>query len=285
MKHNFLFTIFILLVGILFGCGRKQDEISQEFTMPSSILESKEMIGENGTLYYIPNENIEAGFMQNIISFQDNFLLYRISDEATGLNLKLISSQTGEVIAESTLLDIELPNIQTCGNQLAISDWEDGKIVLLNDRLQEITKYKVTSEYNSIYLSPDVKKAYVFTPDKGLQITNLSQGEMETKLEEAVNLFVSVECGMNVTFTYTDRKTQRDQYGVLNLQTGEITESPFKGSFYDIQYVNDVWMASNSDAMNIRYFVMDKDMKKFESSDDFGFMTIHPETVNLITTY
>ena len=83
MKAKLINSIIIfLLVGVLTGCGEKndgteetkQDVESLDFTIPTTILEAKEDIGE-GILYYIPNENIEAGFMKNLTSFCGEFLV------------------------------------------------------------------------------------------------------------------------------------------------------------------------------------------------------------------
>ena len=288
--------ILLLLVGVLCGCGRGEETFLQGgqddppgFTVPSSILEAKENTGDD-VLYYISNEQIESGFMQNLTSFHGNFLLYGFSGEMTedgsentGFHLQMISPATGEVVAQKSFSDMELPNIQSLGDKLAITDWGNGKILLLDEKLQEIENYRVTSEYNSMYVSPDAKKVYVFMPDQGLQITDLATGKMDIVLEDTVNLFVSNECGNVITFSYTDLKSKFDECGAIDLETGKIMESPFDGSYYDINYVNDTWMTARSDDMNLHYIGNKDGMKIFEYDDVFTSMEMRSENGNLLS--
>lgn len=288
--------ILLLLMGLITGCSGKQggnDFVKQEadalgLTIPSAILETKENTGDD-VLYYIPNENIEAGFMQNLASFHGDFLLSGFSSEMTEdgpenteFHLQMISPETGEVVAQKSFSNMELPNIQDLGDKLAITDWGNGNVLFLDEKLQEIDNYQVTCDYNSMYVSPDAKKVYVFMPDQGLQITDLASGEMEVELEDTVNLFVSNECGNVITFAYTDLKTKFDECGAIDLETGKIIEAPFDGSYYDINYVNDTWMAARSDNLNIHYIGNKDGMKTFEYDDVFTSMEMRSENGNLL---
>ena len=300
MKAKLINSIIIfLLVGVLAGCGEKQDGTKEtkqdveslDFTIPTTILEAKEDIGE-GILYYIPNENIEAGFMQNLTSFCGKFLVYGFSDERieegdenTEFCLQIISPETGDVVAQKAFSDVELPNVQDCGESLAITDWRNGKVLLLDENLKEISNYQVACEYNSMYVSPDAKMVYVFTPEQGLQITDLTSGELKVTLEDTVNLFASNKCGNVVTFSYTDKKTQLDHFRALNLETGEVIDFPFEGSFYDVNYVNDTWMAAHTDDSNIYYIGNDDEIKTFKYKDGIASVEMCPESGNLLSKF
>ena len=115
---------------------------------------------------------------------------------------------------------------------------------LLDEKLQESHRYQVPCEYNSLYLSSDAQRAYVFKPDEGLEVTELASGEVKILLDQTVSLYTSDICGNVVTFSYIDKKTQLEQYGSIDLDTEKITDFPFAGSFYSINHVNDIWMAS-----------------------------------------
>ena len=296
MKAKFMnYIVVFLMTGIMTGCGDVQDKgvftnpEAVGFTVSSAILETKESI-EDDVLYYVPNEQIESGFMQNLALFYGNFLLYGFSSEMTEdgpenteFHLQLISSDTGEVLAQKSLSDMKMPNIQECEDTLVINDWGNGKIVLLDENLQEIATYQVTCEYNSMYVSTDAKKVYVFTPDQGLQITNLSTGKMTVELEDTVNLFVANDCGNIITFSFIDRRTKLEKFGVLNLENGDITDFPYEGPIYDIQYLDNTWMATDSDNTSIHYIGNEEETKTFEYNEVFTAMEMRPESGNLLT--
>ena len=287
----------ILMMGILVACGTKEDdtnvvnskEDSLGFTIPSAILENKVSMGDD-VLYYIPNENIESGFMQSLTSFHGKFLLYGFSEqeweersEDTEFYLKLISPATGEVEAETSLLNMELPNIRDCGEYLAIMDWANGKILFLDEKLKEVDNYQVACEYNSMYVSSDGKKVYVFMPNDGLQITDLASGKMEVTLENTVNLFACNESENIVTFSYTDQKTLMDEWGAVNIETGEILDFPFEGAFYNVSYGNGTWMATHTEESVLQYIGNSDEINIFELKDIFGSIEMFPENKKILS--
>ena len=93
-KKKWLGIVLLLLMLVATGCGKPVDEhvnpqdqevqdaekIDTE-VRPSDILALKQALGEDRVLFYIPNEEIEAGIMQNIASFRGNFLVYGNSTE------------------------------------------------------------------------------------------------------------------------------------------------------------------------------------------------------------
>ena len=255
-KLLMLGTIFIFMACNLAGCGKKQNENGQEdakaeFIMTSAILDKKVQIGKEGTLFYIQNENVEMGFSQNIELFNGAFLMYGFDGEMTeeggdnrDFSLKIINPTTGEIITSASFSGKELPNIQICEDSIAINDRANGQILILDEKLQESHRYQVPCEYNSLYLSSDAQRAYVFKPDEGLEVTELASGEVKILLDQTVSLYTSDICGNVVTFSYIDKKTQLEQYGSIDLDTEKITDFPFAGSFYSINHVNDIWMAS-----------------------------------------
>lgn len=287
-KVSLLVTILILLMGSITGCGANEQSDALGFTIPSKILETKESVDED-ILYYVPNENMESDSMSELTSFHGNFLLSGFSSQMTedgpenmGFHLQMFSPATGEIVSSTDLSDMEFPNLQDCGEYLAVTDWSDGKILLLDENLQEISNYQVESDYNSMYVSPEADRVYVFTPDQGLQITNLSSGKQEVMLEDTVNLFVSNECGSVITFSYTNKKTLLDEYGAIDLRTGKLLEFPFDGSFFDIKYVNNTWMATSESNTSVYYIGNKDDIKIFESTAIFDSVQMNTETGNLM---
>ena len=294
-KLLMLGTIFIFMACNLAGCGKKQNENGQEdakaeFIMTSAILDKKVQIGKEGTLFYIQNENVEMGFSQNIELFNGAFLMYGFDGEMTeeggdnrDFSLKIINPTTGEIITSASFSGKELPNIQICEDSIAINDWANGQILILDEKLQESHRYQVPCEYNSLYLSSDAQRAYVFKPDEGLEVTELASGEVKILLDQTVSLYTSDICGNVVTFSYIDKKTQLEQYGSIDLDTEKITDFPFAGSFYSINHVNDIWMATKFGDEERVYMGNDESVNVFEYGDEFYSVVRYPENGNLLS--
>lgn len=300
-----LCLMLLLSMSLLTGCENQEQSSSnleenqeqgvlipeKQEKKPSAILDAKEPLGEEGTMYYIPNEAVESGFLQSIAFYQDAILAYgypkEMTEEGVGtgnLHLKIISLSTGEILEQASYSNIEFPNVQVCEDYVAINDWANGKIVLLDEKLQEVSKYQVNCEYNSMYLSSDVEKVYVFCPDKGIEITELASGKTEYLLEEAVNLYTSQKCGDYITFSCVDKNTQFEEYGALNLENGEITEFPFKGSYYYLNYMYDLWMATRFEDRDVNYIGNAENVQRFEMPSSASITMLYSNPGNLLAT-
>jgi len=275
-------VLLVLLAVALTACGGKKDG-NEEVEIPSSILETKEDMGD-GVLYYIPNENVEAGFTQSLILFQEGFLLYGFPEGSGEFKMQVISRENGEVLAQTAFTDMDFPNVQICGNQIAISDWATGKVIILDEELQVVSEHQTESDYNSIYVSTDAQKIYMFMPEDGLVVTDISSGEMEMKLENVANLYISNKYEDIVIYSYTDRRTLLDTYGALNLETGKIMECPFERAFSDISCVNGIWMASDPDEMNTYYVGNDEEIRILNNAENDSYLLRNPVTGNLQST-
>lgn len=310
-KHrilNFFAFGFMLFLSISFLTGCKIQEqtpsdleeneeqsfvnLEEQTKKPSAILNTKEPLGEDGPLFYIPNESVESGFLQNIDFFQNSILAYgysnKGSEERVGtdlFHLKLISLSTGEVLEQTSYSKLEFPNVQVCEDYVAINDWATGEIVLLDEKLQEVSKYQVNCEYDSMYLSSDVEKVYVFRSDGGVEITEFVSGKTEYLLEQAVNLYTSQKCGDYITFSYVDKNTQLEEYGALNLKDGQISEFPFHGSYYYLNYVNDLWMATRFEDRDVNYIGNAESVQTFELPSSTSITMLASDSGNLLATY
>ncbi len=292
MKRHFKYIsllIFILLLSLSTACSNQSnpepedsDVSVSEPSKRSGILDSKTAFGDSNNLFYISNEAVESGLMQSIVSYNGNFLLHTADN--SDYHLKLISANTGEILASNSFTDIVLPNIQVCGDKLAITDWFDGKILLLDDNLQITNQYKVNCDFNSMYVTPDATKVYVFHPSEGIQITTFETNKVDVLLEETTNLYTSDEFKTHVTFSYIDLKSKYEMYGALNLATGEIIDLPFKGSFFNLCYAKDYWYATLVGTLDSHYVGNNDSLKTLKLGNASGHITISPETGYLLLT-
>jgi len=274
----------LLFITLLSACSGKinPDTTDPETPKPSAILKLKQPLGNSSNLFYIPNETVESGLMQTLLYFENDFLLCNSNQD--GFYMKRISADTGEELASNTFPDVVMANIQVFGDTIALTDWFDGKVLILDENLQELNRYKVPCEYNSIYISPDAAKAYSFLPEDGLQITTLATGETEICLENTVNLYVSDIFKTTVTFSYTDLNSQIDMYGAIDLETGEFLEFPFEGSFFNLCVANNTWFATQVGTLD-SHFVGNHDfLKTFKLGNETGHFTMNPDTGHLLMT-
>lgn len=231
------------------------EETPEEETPPAeelpkaSILDNRLMLSENGTLWQIPNERVEANLQQNLFRLGDHLLLAGSiagPDGTPALDLALLSMETGEVLQETTLSGFDLPNFQPCGDKFAINDWADGQILLLDSSLATVAEYDVEAESCGVYLNPDATTAYCFRQD-GIYFTELSTGLTGSVMDNAAHLFVSTSCGDTVSFFYTDPATQLDCRMVFDLATGTAEAIPFDGIFSGATVSDGLWLATLAD--------------------------------------
>ena len=292
MKRYFKYIsclILLLFTMLLSSCGAKTTPDSSAPVItdpippkPSAILEQKQPSGLSDNLFYLANDTVESGLMQSLLFYDNNFLLCGSDQE--GYHLQLISSDTGELLASNSFENIIMPNVQVYGDRIILTDWFDGKILMLDEALQETNRYQVTCEYNPTYVNPDGAKAYTFLPENGLQVTTLATGETETLLENTANLFTSGDFKTNITFAYTDLASQFEMYGALNLETGELLTLPFEGSYFNMCVVNDTWFATQVGTLDT-HFVGNRDsLKTFILGNEIGNFTMDPDTGHLLMT-
>ncbi|MBE5929123.1 MAG: hypothetical protein E7267_07150 [Lachnospiraceae bacterium] len=288
LKRMTICFALVLLVSFICGCNNKPQIEEQVISVPSTILENKENLGDSA-IYYVPNETIEAGFLQNLSSFCGNLLVYGFSGDMTDISsssleyhIKLINPQTGNEDASLILSGLDLPNIQICGDIFTVTDWGNGKIYLYDKKLNDAGTYQVDCDYNSMYLNNDATKVYVFLPDEGLKVTDLASGETTTIFNNVANLYASNKCGSYVTFSYTDRKTQLDECCALNIETGEISQLPFYGAFYDVKFMNGTWIATSNDNLDEHYIGDENTMKTFKYDNVFSSLEVVSESNTLL---
>lgn len=219
-----------------------------EVTPEARILDSKQSMDEEGVLWHIPNERVEQWLQQDLAPLGEHLLLYG-SEPASGgggmgVDLAVLSLETGGVLHEMVLPDIGLPGVQVWGSVVAVADWMDGDIYLLDDTLDIILEYRPErSAYGGAYVSPDLNTVYYVTQMDGIQVVDLNSGETRTLLENTWGLYSAGLCGDAVSLSYTDLETQMSCCAVLDLAAGTVEEIPFEGSFYNVECSGDLWMA------------------------------------------
>jgi len=221
----------------------------------SAVLESREPLDETGVLWYIPNARMEQGLMQNLYLVEDGLLLTGsvATESGAGLSVSILSLETGEVLKETILTGMEMPDVQLCGDTIAVTDWLGSGIVLMNGDLEITDQMNVDKDTGAAYFSPDLKTLYCFASEEGILKQDLSSGNEVFVLEDAAGLYAGERCGDTVSFSYTDRVSQRSRRGILDLVTGDVILLPFDGAFNGVEYSDGIWLAGLMDDNNAWY--------------------------------
>ena len=225
-----------------------------EYVLPG-IVENGTAADEQGVLIQVPNAAIEENCMQDIYLFQDQLLT--CVSVGTTLNFRLLSLDTGEVLHEKAVsLAGEYNytyNVQVCGDQIAVSDPQAGKIYVLDETLECVKEYDVTGDF--LYVNEELTAAYSFYSDAGIQMTNLETGETSTLISGVYNLNSYLECGDSVSFSCEDDATGDNYPAALNLETGNIETLVIDERFDITEYSNGEWLALISETGGTQYLL------------------------------
>ncbi len=261
-------------------------EIENVIQQKSAILEMAEKTDDDSVVYYIYNERVESGVQQEIGFYQGNLLLWgygQNADGETGFQISLISLQTGEVLQEKPFSQMDLPSLQICGEKIAVSDWGAGKVYVLDEEFQIIKEYETGTEYCGIYVSPDATDVFCFVQD-GVQVHDIEEGYQHTLFEDATMLFASIKCGDTISVTYTNKNTQLNEEGVIDLSTGEAMTIPFDGAFQGVEYNDGIWFAGAMDEWGTYYLGKTQRPNVFTSNEGSGIVTLLANPGRLMET-
>lgn len=226
------------------GVQGSEDTSQNTEIAKATILDNRIKLDEKGILWQIPNTYVEQGLQQQILFFEENLLVYGTNKDENGtlvFQLAILSTETGEVLQKISLSDLEIPNIQVCGDTIVVADWGTRSILFLNEELKTIETYHSNTKAGGIYVNSDATNIYCFTQKEGIQVTNRKTQETSILLENTANLLTSNVCGDFVSVGYTDLDTQLDTWAVVDLKTGKVETIPFSGVFYDIEYQDEIW--------------------------------------------
>ena len=290
----------IYLLSCFVSCGKPtantQESVLEQNTQASesevavqkeSILDKRVQSDENGIVWNIPNTYIEQGVQQTLVGFGENLLVYGTGlDEEDRLVSKfaVLSLETGEVLHKANVIDFEMPNVQVLEDMVVISDFLDGKVMFFNAKLQHIKTYHTNLENSATYASPSGNKLYSITQKDGIQVWHMKTNKKTTLLKNTANLFVSSVSDEVVSVTYTDLKTQLDNYAVLDLAKGTVETVPFAEAVYDVEYQNNIWKVAMMYGED--YIIGTKEKQnKFVPNDENAIVSMLDDNKLLTSSY
>lgn len=281
--------VLLLLIFLLCGCGEgtepaplPTDSIPAETPEPTAPTQPETSPGPvpepepedsilsgagelSGNLLLIPNELTESAVQQEIAGLGGNLLAwsYHWNGQESELLLSLISCRDGSIMAQRSFTGLEQANVQVLSDSVAVSDWADGRIFILDEKLQDKNYYELGVQ-GAVYLSPIPDMAFVFESGRGIKVVSLyGTWEDEYLLENVSSLYPSGCDGSTVGFSCLSDETDMSLCGVLDLMSGETLLCPFEGMFYGIEKAGNIWFGSPYGENNICYVGTDKYPRKF----------------------
>ena len=219
----------------------------------------------SGNLLLIPSELSESALQQEIGRIKDDILAwsFRWNGQESELVLSTISTEDGTVTAQRSFTGLGQANVQICGDSVAVSDWADGRIFLLDGELQDIRQYELETQ-GAVYLSTVSDVAFVFESGRGIKAVFLDGTQQEQYLLENVSsLYPSGSDGATVGFSCIDGGTDMNVSGVLDLLTGEAVLCPFEGVFTGIERSGNIWFGASFGESSLYYIGSDKYPRQF----------------------
>lgn len=288
-----LYILCILSILSLAACGDKtpgtttEDKTTEEPKIEKvvTILDDKQPVDEEGVLSYIYNEQVEAGIQQQIYNFQGNILLcssyYNGMTGESNFILKLISTQTGELIGQKECSGMEIAMIQILDRHVVLSDNPTGRVIIYDSELNIEKEYTLPS--GSIFLNRMMTKAFIVDYEKGILVVDLSDGSEKKWTTEITGAYISKVCGDYVTLTYTDSKTGLSSYAVMNLAGEEVNILDLDKSLYGVEHNSRVWlggMVGKSD----QYFLGTEEVPKSFQLESGAMATLVSNSDELLIT-
>lgn len=290
MKKLWLLTLLSLL--LLSGCGKPAEPTSPTETIPTEtvpvvsetlpaetietepapiLMERREPAGDTGNLWYIPNEIVEGMGYPEMRLLGENLLVSQISEDETGciLELKLVSTQDGSLLAENDIPCSGGMRVQVRGNRVGLCDTVGGRVVILDGKLNTVGTYGMEIGYDPWYLSGDCKTLYKLQYETGLIARDLESGQETAPLEQAAYASLLGETDVYLLFSYVDRQDQRSKNACLDLETGDITVLPITGYVSRCSRGQDILLINGWKDWSAYYVISGEEIKKLICEGDY----------------
>lgn len=264
-------------------------EQGNEETNKSGILDRKQPIDEAGIISYISNEYIEAGIGQRVSAFEQNMLVYGtyLDENNQGFfRIMLLSMDQGALMHEICFEQMELPNVQVCDQYIAVSDWADGQVYILDEALKIVSEFNTETAYCGIYLNSAADKAFCFTKNEGVVILDINDPQAEPKVlvSDAKELLINRYCDQKVVISYIDDDSQLTMRGSIDLDLRRYRILPFDGTFGTVSNCGELWLARSLDDENVFYLGRENRPNMFAVADDVGTVDFMGDTHRILTT-
>lgn len=223
MKRKFLILLCVCL--LLSAC-----QIPVETTIPDTqpmgvpLLEQGSTLEESPNLRYIPNEVVESMMMTELHLLGNGLLLSQFDEN--GMVLKLLSLEDGSLTAETAVSVAPATALFIGSGRIGLCDRMSGKVTILDEHLQVVQSYSVTTDGDDWYLDNDLDTLYIFTSDRGLMSVELETGEENWIIDNGFRVFCKGGGDDCLIFSFVNREDQMTYNRCLSLSTGELEPIP-----------------------------------------------------------
>ena len=232
----------LILVLLLCGCGA-QEEIPEAPDSGSAFGQAQSWDRE-GVLEEIPL-TVPGGWMfGSSMACRDGILLWTVDAHLEGesdMELCLIDGKTGGITARNTLPASQWVTPQVLGDRIFLCDSKAGTVTELGEDLTELQSWSFDPGEDFWYMGSQ----HLYRTDDGALLSVHAQLKAKNQvLEEGKTLNYINLMGDILCIDYMDDITGENRFALLDLNSAEIQEAPFEGSFSSADRVGDYWLCN-----------------------------------------
>lgn len=235
----------MLTMLLLCGCGARE-EIPEgpEAALSGSAFGQSQSWDREGILEEIPLTVSGGWQLGSSMSCRDGILLWTIDGHLEGetkIELCLINGADGEIIARNTLSSSARVTPQVLGERIFLCDSKSGTVTELGEDLTELQSWSFDPGEDFWYMGSDC----LYRTEEGKLLSLHAQLKAKTEvLEEGKTLNYLTLMGDILCIDCMDDATGESRFALLDLNTGELQETPFEGWFSTAQRVGDYWLCN-----------------------------------------
>lgn len=233
VKRTLPFLLVLLL--LLTGC-----------TVGPDLLDNKSPADDFGALYDtaipLPGDSGEP----YLYALGEDLLFLSIHYTDPGvcdLILHRMSTDTGEITHSAAITAAGFGTVQVHGDTVCLSSAPSGMVWLLSAELEILAEYRFEPNYNSWYLSQDLRTLYQIGWDAGLLRYDLTSGTMTQLLPPESDVTYQDSSNDEVSFSYVDPESQMARQARLDLTTDQIQLFSQDGYFQPLLQQGNLWAA------------------------------------------
>ena len=160
-----------------------------------------------------------------------------------GFYLSLMDLDTGKIVKTVTLEVRGYTNPIVVDDKFTVIDPQTKQIIVLNSELEEEYRWERPDGWGPTVMGSE-DRVYSNMGDHILEY-NMATGEERKLLEGSESLQFQISGSNGIMISCQPTRATRHVYYYLDLETGELLEQPFGGSWGGAEYENGVWLMNH----------------------------------------
>ena len=252
-------------------------------TQKAVIMTDKAAVDGNTGLYALPAIELEEAFQLKLCKYGVDIIavynIYSMEDDISYTCVKIISLETGKILHERKIGELEDLRVQVINNNIFLSDYASGKAVILNGKLETVKEY--TFEGGNFCFDAKGENVVLFLNDEGVIVRNLETEKEENIFDRARDMYGENISENFVSFVYVDIDTKMRSGACIDLRDFSVKKIDSQVAVSKAMCSDDTWLACLI-TDNSRYMLENVQSKNvFDVSFD-DMLCICPQTGNIL---